>query len=145
MAAKSSISAVVKGKTAPSVPKGSDTPLDSVTCVGGKEADPVNEVTTHACYLSRTKKQEIGPTKGGSKGYKRTLRKRTTYCPLCRIRFVVSGTWILAWIGDHNHGDVGVISSSRKIRLKKNIVPLQRHHLNKKKAESVLRHPMTSL
>jgi hypothetical protein len=65
--------------------------------------------------------------------------KRTNSCPPGRTRSVVSGSWSLAWLCDHNYRDAGVIFLSRK-GLKNKVQLSQVQQVNKKETINVLRH-----
>jgi hypothetical protein len=45
--------------------------------------------------------------------------KRASACPPSRTRSLVYGPWSLEWLTNHNHGDVGVVSYSRRLGKKK--------------------------
>lgn len=45
----------------------------------------------------------------------RKVAKRTTSCPLGRVRSVIFGAWSLEWVQSQSHEDVGVLFSTDKI------------------------------
>ncbi|GAU28451.1 hypothetical protein TSUD_55020 [Trifolium subterraneum] len=44
--------------------------------------------------------------------------RRTKSCPPCANRSIVSGPCSLEWLHDHNHGDAGIVFSSKKKKKK---------------------------
>lgn len=77
-------------------------------------------------------------------GAKRKHGKSTNSCPPGRTRSVVSRSWSLVWLYDHDHEDAGVIFLSRK-RFKNKVQPSQVQQVNKKKTVNVLRHSVSIL
>ncbi|GAU51343.1 hypothetical protein TSUD_13210 [Trifolium subterraneum] len=76
--------------------------------------------------------------------------KRTMSCPPGANRSIISGLWSLDWLQDHNHGDVGVIFSTRQ-KPSKGRQQVGYHHKDvivgqrKKRAGGLLRHSIYSL
>jgi hypothetical protein len=90
----------------------------------------------------------IFPDVGG--GGPPVRRHRTSSCPPGRVLSVTSGPWSREWLQDHNHGDAGLIfSTKKKLRKGKRLheghkeLPDKVYH--KKKVGGVLRHTMQNL
>jgi len=89
----------------------------------------------------------IGPIGVDGAVETRKPRIRTTSCPPSRERPRIVGPWSLEWLGDRNHGDAGVIFTSRKKLKKKSSinqgmqVKNKDGQVTKKKLDGVLRHP----
>jgi len=69
--------------------------------------------------------------------------KGTNSCPSRRPCSTTSGPWSLKWIGDKNIGNAGVIFSSRK-NIKRKDSSVKHHNVTKKKADTVVRHPVVN-
>ncbi|MCI07228.1 DUF4283 domain protein, partial [Trifolium medium] len=89
---------------------------------------------------------------GGKKGSSLSSgrRKRTKSCPPGVKRSMISGPWSLDWLHDHNHGDVGVIFSTKKRPRKEGQSGGRQkkegqEHPKRRKAGGIMRHSLYNL
>lgn len=78
------------------------------------------------------------------------FRKRTTFYPPGVERSVISGSWSIDWMNDHNLAEAGVIICSKK-KMKEKVEQgdgngnVSGNFMNNKKAGALLRHNVPSL
>jgi hypothetical protein len=78
-----------------------------------------------------------------------TRHVRMSSFPAWAERSMVSGPWSMDWLNHHNHGDAGVIFSSKKIKNLRNVIDNQKQNgvssAKRRKVGGTLRHSVHTL